>query len=101
MDEEGNLKLGAWKKLMDEEEGSKSFEIGGEYAEFGFSFDIYRGTDWPYSGVFYTADKGAASKINIEWGGACRTAWIEIKVDDKTVVDNTNCSSHSEYDFGC
>ena len=101
VDEEGNLKLGAWKKLMDEGEGSKSFEIGGEYAEFGFSFDIYRGTDWPYSEVFYTADKGAASKINIEWGGACRTAWIEIKVDDKKVVDNTNCSSHSEYDFGC
>lgn len=44
---------------------------------------------------------GAAKDIYIEWGGAVRNARITIKVNGKEVVNNTNCSSHNEYNFGC
>lgn len=101
VNEDGSFKLGPWEKLMDESSGDKSLTVKGKYAEFGFSFDIVWGTDWPYSGVFWTADMGAAKDIYIEWGGAVRNAWITIKVNGKEVVNNTNCSSHDEYNFGC
>lgn len=101
LNEDGTFKLGAWERLMNESTGNQKFYVDGKYAEFGFSFDISWGTDWPYSGVFWKAEQGAVEKIFIEWGGGCRTAWIEITVDDTKIVDNTNCSSHSEYNFGC
>ena len=101
VNEDGSFKLGPWEKLMDEEGGNKSLTVKGKYAEFGFSFDIVWGTDWPYSDVFWTADMGAAKDIYIEWGGTVRNAWITIKVNGKEVVNNTNCSSHDEYNFGC
>ena len=101
VNEDGSYKLGPWEKLLDETTGNKERYFKGKYAEFGFSFDISWGTDWPYSDVFWTVDNGAAKEIKIEWGGGVRTAWIEITVDDKKVVDDTNCSSHSEYNFGC
>lgn len=101
INEDGTLQLGKWEKLMDESTGNQKFKIDGKYAEFGFSFDIVWGTDWPYSNVFWKAEQGAVENIFIEWGGGVRTAWIEITVDDDKVVDNTNCSSHDEYNFGC
>ena len=101
VNEDGSYKLGPWEKLLDEKTGNKERYFNGKYAEFGFSFDISWGTDWPYSDVFWTVDKGAAKEIKIEWGGGVRTAWIEITVDGTKVVDDTNCSSHSEYNFGC
>ena len=69
--------------------------VEGKYAEFGFEFDITAGTDWPYSGVFWPAGNGAVSDIFIEWGGGCRTAWIDITVDGKKVFHDGNCDSHS------
>lgn len=90
----GKMKLGNWECLCDAGSGNQDFWIGSKYAEFGFEFDISGGTDWPYSGVFWKAGDGAASEIFIEWGGGCRSAWIDIKVDDKKVFHDGNCASH-------
>ena len=101
VNDDGSYQLGAWENLMNEGTGDKSKIFNGKYAEFGFSFDITAGTDWPYSDVFWTSNQGVASDISIEWGGTCRTSWIKIDVDGQEVVHNTNCSSHNEYNFGC
>ena len=101
VNDNGSLRLGNWQLLIDEEGANRSMLISGKYAEFGFGFDIDWGTNWPYSDVFWRANQGAADNINIEWGGICRAAWIKIKVNDREVVNNSNCSSHSPYNFGC
>lgn len=97
--ENGEFELGGWEKLMDESSGDHSFNISGKYVEFGFSFDIVGGTDWPYSDVFWTIDNGVADNISIDWGGTCRMANIEIKVNGSRVVKKSNCSSHREHNF--
>jgi len=91
----GKLQLGDWKCLCDAGSGNQEFMVEGKYAEFGFEFDITAGTDWPYSDVFWPAGNGAVSDIFIEWGGGCRTAWIDITVDGKKVFHDGNCDSHS------
>lgn len=100
VDEKGNIQLGGWEKLMDESTGDQSRQISGKYAEFGFSFDVVAGTDWPYTGVFWTLDKGAAEDIEISWGGEVRTVWVKIKVNGNEIFSDSNCSSHNEYNFG-
>ena len=99
IDSSGKLQLGEWECLLDAGSGNHDFQIDGKYAEFGFEFDITAGTDWPYSNRFWKADDGAVSKIIIEWGGGCRSAWIDITVDDKKVFHDGNCDSHDSY-FG-
>ena len=101
VNDNGSLRLGNWQLLIDEEGANRSMLISGKYAEFGFGFDIDWGTNWPYSDVFWRAAQGPVNNINIEWGGICRAAWIKIKVNDREVVNNSNCSSHSPYNFGC
>lgn len=93
--ENGAFELGEWERLMDEGNGNKELDISGRYAEFGFEFDVTWGTDWPYSGVFWTADKGAVKDIFIDMGGTCRNAKIEIKVNGDRVFYDGDCDSHS------
>ncbi|MBQ6134402.1 MAG: thiol-activated cytolysin family protein [Lachnospiraceae bacterium] len=100
VDEKGNIQLGGWEKLMDESTGDQSRQISGKYAEFGFSFDVSAGTNWPYTGVFWTLDKGAAEDIEISWGGGARTVWVKIKVNGNEIFSDSNCSGHDEYNFG-
>ena len=75
----------------------------------GFEFDVFWGTDWPYSGVFWTMDEsvnrynnGATryaepDNIYIVLDGYARNAWITITVDDEKVVEDYNCDRHSQY----
>ncbi|MBP5164251.1 MAG: thiol-activated cytolysin family protein [Lachnospiraceae bacterium] len=100
VDDKGNLQLGGWEKLMDESTGDQSRTFDGKYAEFGFSLDIVAGTDWPYSGVFWTLDKGAAEDIEITWGGFVRSVSFSIKVNGNQIFSDSDCSSHDEYNFG-
>lgn len=100
VDDKGNLQLGGWEKLMDESTGDQSRTLDGKYAEFGFSFDVASGTDWPYTGVFWTLDKGAAEDIEISWGGAVRNVWVKINVNGNEIFSDSDCSSHDEYNFG-
>ena len=99
IESDGKFKLGGWECLRDASNGNQDFWIGSKYAEFGFEFDITAGTDWPYSNVFWTVDKGAVNEILLEWGGACRTAWFEITVDGNKIFHDGNCDSHKSY-FG-
>ena len=99
VDEKGNIQLGGWEKLMDESTGDQSRTLDGKYAEFGFSFDVAAGTSWPYSGQFWTLGDGAAEKIVIEWWGWVRGVKVSIKVNDKEIYRNTDCSSQDEHKF--
>ncbi len=78
-----------------------TLQIPKDYVEFGFEFDQKDGTSWPYSNVFWTADDSKneqARNIRIDTGGALRTAYIYIKVNDHVII-NENCSSHTRYDW--
>ncbi len=75
--------------------GNQDFWIGSKYAKFCFEFDITAGTDWPYSDKFWSMENVAVGDILIEWGGGCRTAWIDITVDGKKVFHDGNCDSHN------
>ncbi len=88
--------LSGWERIIDAESGDKSIYVDGSYVEFGFSFDIVWGTDWPYTGPFWSLKDGPAKDIRIEWGGTVRCAWIKITVDGREVVHNTNCDSHDK-----
>lgn len=67
-----------------------------EYVEFGFSFDIQWGEDWPYSGCFWTANDGIIENgIRISVGGESRDSTLHIYVDSEIVVDECN-SAHEE-----
>ena len=92
---DGSYKLGNWECLRDDNStNNETIYVSGKYAEFAFAFDITWGTDWPYNGIFWKADMAAPENMYIEWGGGVRHAWIEITVDGKRVVDESNCSSH-------
>ena len=91
---DGHFVLGDWDCLMDAGNGNQERYISGKYAELGFEFDITGGTDWPYTGVFWTADQGAAEEVFIDMGGGCRTASIKISVNGKQIFRDGNCDSH-------
>lgn len=98
---DGSYVLGPWVCLRHDGNTTKNstIYIDGEYAEFAFSFNTTGGTKWPYTDVFYTSDKPAPNDIYIEWGGTSYNTYIEITVNGKRVVDQSNCSSHSERQF--
>lgn len=94
IDSEGQLKLGDWECLMDAGDGDLEKNLPGKYAELGYEFDITWGTYWPYSDVFWTADKPPAENVLIDMGGACRTASIKIYVNGDRVFSDSNCDGH-------
>ena len=107
---ESGYTLGPWTKLLDDCSGRGNIELNipGKYIAFGFEFDIFWGTEYPYSNVFmdYTGHDfltnphpNQVKNINIETGGSPRIAWIEIVADNKKVVDEQNCESHKPYPF--
>ena len=78
------------------------YTIPRSYVEFGFEFDITGGTYWPYSNVFWTAEQSASTPVDTikcVTGGTVRTASVTIYVNGKEVVNQTNCSSHTRYDW--
>ena len=105
IDDNGNWILGSWELLNLEESfhgGTEtSFDIPGVYVSFAFSFDITWGTDFPYSGVFLDENSRFFAKdwheLNIEIGGAVRTASVVMNLDDQGLFADYNCSSHSEW----
>ncbi|MCQ2530134.1 MAG: hypothetical protein MJ086_02615 [Lachnospiraceae bacterium] len=99
VDSDGNHQLGNWELIYDGTSGDREFTMSGKYAEFGFEFDIVWGTDWPYSDVFWHQQDGVAEDIFIEFGGTARNAWIQIRVNGSTAVHDSNCSSHTRYNW--
>ncbi|SDM22013.1 hypothetical protein SAMN05216520_13612 [Kandleria vitulina] len=104
INKDGSFKLGDWEALICEgnmKAGDQIYTLKAKFAEFAFSFDIKLGTDWPYSDIFWTIDKGRAKDINIDWGGTVRHSKIKIKVNGNTIVNKSNLSSHSEKVLSC
>lgn len=102
--EDGSLGPGKWVQLTDTTSmaglgfSNFSIDIPTAYESFALSFDVVGGTDFPYSGVFWTDnDCTRLEEIQINISGTCRMADVKIMVGDKTVVDESNCSSHSEW----
>ena len=100
---------GKWETLYSKTDGGLGdevidrdfeFEVSKEYVEFGFEFDVLAGTDYPYSGVFLTAEDTAKTqpeKINIKIRGTTFNASIKISVNDIEVFEDSNCDSHTPY----
>lgn len=105
VDNKGEYVLGNWELLGGGAStlsgiglGGYSLTISGDYVSFAFSFDVKSGTDFPYSGVFWNDVYNYGwDEINIELSGTCRMADIEISVGGRKVVDEWNCSSHTEW----
>ena len=102
MDTFGQYLLSPWYQLEDTISmnplESKTIDFYGVNVQFAFSFDITWGTDFPYSGVFWTdSENNTWDAIDIELGGTCRMANIDIKVGDQKVVSERNCAAHSEW----
>lgn len=90
---------GQWVNLGN----AKNFNVSTVYTEFGYEFDIVWGTDWPYSNVFWNAEKSEQEdvrNIEISTGGTVRWSNITIKVNGSTVFEDSGCSSHSRYAWG-
>ena len=102
VDDNGEYIYGKWEQLNETESLHGGNRIRrpfyGHYGEYAFSFDITWGTDFPYSGVFWKSENDTnGDDINIELGGICRMANVDISVGDKNVVNEKNCSAHSEW----
>ena len=101
-EETGEFILGDWEIIrnFDKLTGltGNRFKISGSYVAFAFSFDITWGTDFPFSGVFFDDIYNIyEDDIYITLKGCVRTAGIKIKVGNRTVVDQSNCSAHKEW----
>ena len=101
VDMDGNFILGSWERVYNRSDVGfdevDDVTLPGTAVCFAYSFDVRLGTDFPYSGVFWNKPDIRVSDIDIETGGAVRTASITIKVDNVTVVNETNCASHSDW----
>lgn len=95
----GEYILGNWQCLRDTNKEDDDFYVTADFVEFGYSFDIKGGTNWPYSGIFWQGSTDEIQNINITTGGTCRRASITIKVDGKQVLHHGNCASHKHYNF--
>ena len=104
-DNDGSWILGKWEQINSNQSIHASevykYTVDGEYMCFAFSYDITWGTDFPYSGVFLDQNSKYFAKdwneIEISMWGAVRTGCITIDLDDRTIVHETNCSSHKEW----
>ena len=98
----GKTIAGIWERLVYDIDRYETYDltISKEYVAFGFEVDVYKGTDWPYSNVLWTADGSSRpDKIDIILSGTNSSPNVEIKVDDKRVFYEKNCSSKSRYDW--
>ena len=105
VDDYGDWILGNWELICSEDSlhgcTGYGYNITGDYFSFAFSFDITWGTDFPYSGVFLEQSSPCFAsdwnELNIEIGGAVRTASVVMNLDDQGLFADYNCSSHSEW----
>ena len=101
VDQDGNFILSGWEKVYDRSDvpfnDTYTVILPGTSVCFAYSFDVRIGTDFPYSGVFWNKPDVQVSNITIAADGLVRTPSIKITVDGTTVVNESNCSAHSEW----
>lgn len=82
--------------------GGARYYITHRYVEFGFEFSTPVDEDndektYPYSGVFWTVDRGEAKKICIDVSSSTNS--IAIKVNDQEIFKDSYCFSRIPYDW--
>lgn len=100
VDNTGEIILGPWQCLdgaANVTPGTRSITIPGTYAQFAYSCDILGGTDFPFSGVFWTNIDKPIDDISIYVDGMERMVEVDIYVNNRLAVDEYNCDSHSEW----
>ena len=93
--------LGPWELIWSDTNITawRSFNVSvpSYYAMFAYSFDILWGTDWPFSGIFWTDIDTPVTDIKLTHFGFVRNACFSIEVNGKMIFLDENCSSHSEW----
>ena len=89
---------GLWTCLLNETNGDHTVFVDDSegYVEFGFEFDITWGRDWPYSGVFWTAEQSEKEKVDdiyIDMTGTTLYACLEIFVNGNKIFSQDNLPS--------
>ena len=102
VDDNAEYIYGNWEQINETEAlhggDAVANQINGHYGEYAFSFDITWGTDFPYSGVFWKSVYDTnGNDIEIILGGTCRMANVDILIGNMSVVNESNCSAHSEW----
>ena len=95
-----------WECLFDGPDEDQEIYIDDDYVEFGFEFSIKErvryGADWPYSGVFWTAEDSARENvgdIQIVMGGSAGWPTININVNGSRVLYEDGCDADSRYSW--
>ena len=91
---DGSFILSPWKCVRT---SAGSFTLSGTCVQFAYSVDITWGTDWPYSGIFWSDTSTPVNNISITVGGMVRTVEIVINENNSRVYYCHNSSSHSEW----
>lgn len=114
---DGSYILGNWE-LLDEVSNdimrSNEFKITGDYVVLGYSPDICRGTDFPYSGIFWDATKdrfmstelneaeiiigGTAYNIDVMFTLSLRMQCDGFKDTHTFSWQEVNCDDHEEWE---
>lgn len=100
VDADGSFRLGPWEvvdRCSTMAMGGRYFSISGTYAMFAYSVDITAGTDWPYSGIFWTNLNEPVTQLSCNMSGTCRMVDISLVVNGKTVYSRDNCDPHREW----
>ena len=101
---------GKWEALLNDHQGkfyrtgsvSETLYIDESYVEFGFEFDVAGGYDWPYSGVFWTADQSRSEKVDaiyIYMSGVRYFPRINIYVNGNLIFSKESDSHGTQYNW--
>ena len=97
---DGSFIPGPWELLdyrTNEPMMDATFYVPGTYVQFAYSCDIFWGTDWPYSGVFWNEINTPVEGIEIMLQGLVRNVSVPIYVNDELSFCNDDCDAHSEW----
>ena len=101
---------GKWEALLNDYRGkfytygsvSETLYIDESYVEFGFEFDVSWGYNWPYSGVFWTADQSRSEKVDaiyIYMSGVRYFPRINIYVNGNLILCKESDSHGTQYNW--
>lgn len=101
VNEDGSFILGWWELVHDADSvfgyTDYQFDLPQTYVQFGYSFDIVWGTDWPYSKCFWNKTNTPVDDIFISIWGFVRSAGLTIRVNDKEIYSEFNLPAGKEW----
>lgn len=97
---DGYFILGPWEVVNTQTGmfmGGDYFDLPGTCAMFAWSVDILAGTDWPYSGIFWTNIDEPVTQVSCTVSGGCRNVSAKLTVNGRTVYSCDDCDAHKEW----